>query len=116
MKNSLKISQGKRSIKLYYDEIALLEGDGNYTVFILGNNQRVIVAKNLKCFEPDLPEQFVRVHKGTIVNFSFAQNLKRKGVRLKDGSMVSVARRRATECLRKWKDQVPLKLTSKPII
>ncbi len=108
MKTSLKINQGKRSLNLYYDEIALLEGDGNYTVFILSSSRRVVVAKSLKCFEPDLPEQFVRVHKGAIVNFSFAQNLKRKGVRLKDGSMVSVARRRATECLRKWKDRVPL--------
>lgn len=73
-----------------------LEGTGNYTTFILTDGTSHLSSKSLCVYEQHLPEDFVRVHKGCIINRRFVARFdkKKRCILMTDGSKVRVARRR----------------------
>ncbi len=89
----------KHCLPFSWKEIQRIEGDGNYTRFILTNNERHLYAKNIGLYAPYIPIEFVRVRKGCIVNQHFiaALNPGTKTILLTDQTIVKAARR-------KWKD------------
>lgn len=94
-------SQGMQFLTI--DEIIRLEGDRNYTNFILTNNRKLLSSKTLKEYEEILVEKgFLRVHKSHLVNRMFISTLTADGyLLLNDQSQVEVSRRRMIEVRKK---------------
>ena len=87
--------------------ILRLEGDGNYTVFILIDGQRLVYSKTISFFESQLPFPFVRVHKSTIVNLGYlsqGKQNKKKELLMTDGYRVAISRRRRSD-VKSWLSQ-----------
>ncbi len=84
------------------DEIIMIEGDGNYTLFFCTNGRRIMVSKTLRDYEKLLGENspFFRIHKSYLINMKFVQRYDVRGedcVWLKSGHILSIARRRKHE-------------------
>lgn len=79
-----------------WQDVIRLEGQSNYTVFMLKDGQKHISTKSIGNYEPYLPHQFLRVHKGCIINLLAILHVqkKTKTVHLLDGFWIEVARRR----------------------
>ena len=80
------------------DQILRLEGDRNYTHFILTGNKKITATKTLRDYENLLTDfGFFRVHQSTIVNLRHVIGYVRGDggtVEMTDGSQVSVSRLR----------------------
>jgi DNA-binding LytR/AlgR family response regulator len=63
------IKTDKKLIKLYFNEITVIKGLGNY-VKILTENKKYIYYKSLKDLIENLPNEFMRVHNSYIVNLT----------------------------------------------
>ena len=75
-------------------EIIRLEGQRNYTLFVLNNGKPILVAKTLGFFEELLPVNFVRVSRGSVINLSYVIPFNGGNLLLKDGHEIPVSRRR----------------------
>jgi two-component system LytT family response regulator len=88
------------------EEIIRLEGDRNYTHFVLQGNQRITTSKTLGEYEDLLNEHgFFRIHQSTIANLRHIKGyLKKDGgsVEMTDGKQLQVARNRKQEFLEKF--------------
>lgn len=82
-----------------WQEVIRLEGQSNYTVFVLKDGQRYITTKTIGNYEAFLPPEFVRVHKGCIVHQGSIAKVCRstKRILLTDGFAHPIARRRWAE-------------------
>ena len=59
-------------------ELKAIIAEGKYSFILHGDNRRDLVSKTLLEWEDILPEKyFVRIHRSTIVNFEFVENIKR---------------------------------------
>lgn len=85
-----------KRLPIDWEKVIYLEGDGNYTTFIFTDGTTRLTSRTIGVFEPLLPEQFVRVHKGCIVNRNFVRGLDKitKSVVLSNKIKLKVARRR----------------------
>ena len=63
------IKTDKKLIKLYFNEITVIKGLGNYDE-ILTENKKYIYYKSLKDLIENLPDEFMRVHNSYIVNLT----------------------------------------------
>ncbi|WP_461107284.1 LytTR family DNA-binding domain-containing protein [Spirosoma koreense] len=94
------------------DAIIRLQGECNYTwLHLNAPKKQVLLAKNLKWFEEQLPD-FVRVHKSDLINPRFVQrydryNAKTLDVTLPGEHTIRVSRRRVDPVLRKLKHHQP---------
>ncbi|MFN8343817.1 MAG: LytTR family DNA-binding domain-containing protein [Spirosomataceae bacterium] len=86
---------GKVFVPLH--EIVRLEGQRNYTRFVLSNRQQILVAKTLKCFEELHLPDFIRVSRSCIINRFYLTPYNGDSLRLKDGYEVPVSRRRVKD-------------------
>jgi DNA-binding LytR/AlgR family response regulator len=79
-----------------WQDVVRLEGQSNYTVFVLKDGQKHVSTKSIGNYEAFLPSHFLRIHKGCIVNQSAIVQIQKatKIVYLSDGFWVEVARRR----------------------
>ncbi|GAB3176298.1 LytR/AlgR family response regulator transcription factor [Telluribacter humicola] len=79
-----------------FEDIVRLEGEGNYTVFTLVGGKQCITSRTLRFYEELLPNSFVRIHKGCIINIAFLAKLciSERMALLTDGSSIGIARRR----------------------
>jgi len=97
-KLSLPNGQGYTIVGL--NEIIHIEADSNYSIFHLYNREKITVSRVLKDYEEILPEeQFVRIHKSSIVNLNYLKEYNSKNgleVMLKNGEKIAVSRRRAS--------------------
>lgn len=104
-KISLPNGQGYSLINI--DDIIHIEADSNYSIFHLANKETITVSKVLKEYEEILPEQqFVRIHKSSIVNLNYLKEYNSKNgmeVILKNGEKIAVSRRRASDFAEKIK-------------
>ncbi|MCY0963775.1 LytR/AlgR family response regulator transcription factor [Parathalassolituus penaei] len=66
----LNISVGQRRLLLAVTDIACFEADGKYTRVISPRGE-YLLNQPLKELEQQLPEQFRRIHRGTILNLDF---------------------------------------------
>lgn len=88
-------------------DIIRCESDNTYTTFFLKGKSKVLVSRTLKEVETILePFGFFRVHNSHLINLDeVTEYLKGEGgqVKLKDGSVVDVSRRRKEEFLERIK-------------
>lgn len=84
-------------------DIMVCEAEGNYTIFILKNTNKVLVSKPLSYFEEVLnAEQFCRTHQSYIVNLAYVTSyVKGRGgyLILNDGTKVEVSVRMKSNLL-----------------
>jgi two-component system LytT family response regulator len=104
-KLSLPNGQGYTLVAL--ENIIRIEADSNYSVFHLADKEKITVSKVLKEYEELLPEQqFVRIHKSSIVNLDYVTEYNSKNgleVLLVDGQKIAVSRRRSSDFLERIK-------------
>lgn len=88
------------------EDIVRLEGDRNYTHFILLKEQRITTSKTLAEYEELLVEHgFFRIHQSTIVNLRHVKGyLKGDGgsVEMVDGKLLQLARNRKQQFMEKF--------------
>lgn len=88
------------------DDIIRLEGDGNYTHFIISGGRKVTTSKTLGEYEELLNDHgFYRIHQSTIVNLRHVKGyFKGVGgkVEMSDGKSFSVSRHRKPGFLRRF--------------
>lgn len=79
-------------------EIVMVIADGSYSQLSFMNKTREVVTKNIGHFEEILDDrQFVRVHNSHLINLEFMTEFTAEDgglVKLKDGSIIAIARRR----------------------
>lgn len=104
-KLSLPNGQGYTMIDI--NDIIHIEADSNYSVFHLDKRDKITVSRVLKEYEEILPDdQFVRIHKSSIVNLDYLKEYNSKNgleVLLKNGQKIAVSRRRASVFIEKIK-------------
>lgn len=104
-KISLPNGQGYSLVAI--DDIIHIAADSNYSVFYFANKDKITVSKVLKEYEEILPDnQFVRIHKSSIVNLNYLKEYNSKNgleVILKNGEKIAVSRRRASDFAEKVK-------------
>lgn len=80
------------------EEIVRLEGDGNYTDFILSDGQKIVSTKNLGEYEKLLVDYgFFRIHQSTVVNLIHVVGFSRESgglVEMSDGAKMKLSRYR----------------------
>lgn len=64
------IKSDKKLIKIYFDEITIIKGLGNYVEILTTENKKYIYYKSLKDLIENLPDEFMRVHNSYIVNLT----------------------------------------------
>jgi len=82
---------------LPFEEIVLIEGRGNYTLFYCRDGTQMLTSKSLSFYMPLFPADFLRVHKSYVVNARFIQSNDRRLIYLIDGRCIPVSRRRQRE-------------------
>jgi DNA-binding LytR/AlgR family response regulator len=75
-------------------EIILMKGNGGYTEFLPLKGKSVLTCHSLLYYEPFMPEYFVRVHKGYIINLAHVQEVypQDKTIYMTNGSCIIVPR------------------------
>lgn len=90
------------------NDIVSLQADSNYTIIHLSNMKKHVITKTLKDFEELMdPEQFVRIHKSSIVNLDYIKEYTTTDggmVKMTDGSQWSISRRQLDAFLEKMKN------------
>ncbi len=84
-------------------DIVYLEANSNYTLLNLTSRSTVLVSKSLKEFEDLLPQMFIRIHHSCIINKNLVSKyIRGEGgqVQMKNGTLLTVARRKKDEFLR----------------
>lgn len=89
----------QRKQPIYIEEIAWLEGLGNYTMIYFRNGQKILTSKTLGLFDQQLPKEiFMRVNRSYVVRLrevSLTQtSTKALQIILPNGPMVEVSRRK----------------------
>jgi DNA-binding LytR/AlgR family response regulator len=87
----------RTSVKVSINDVVLLKGEVNYTIFHFKFGRNKMVAHTLKFFESFLEEQgFVRVHRSCIINPKFVQEYDKNNqlLLMSNGEVVNISRRR----------------------
>lgn len=106
--------RNKKTINIYangqdkiieQDTIIYCEADGNYTSIYLKGNLKYFVSHNLKYFENNLDENFVRIHNSYLVNVNFIKSFNKKSsiLALIDNTELPVSRLKKKAFLDKFK-------------
>ena len=97
----LSTAEGIEFIKV--SAIKYCEANGSYTNFILENDQKLVVSKNLKAYENILNDNnFMRVHHGSLINLREVKRfVKSDGgyILMKNGATISIAQKKRDEFL-----------------
>ncbi|MEA5139770.1 LytR/AlgR family response regulator transcription factor [Arcicella rigui] len=97
----------KKNIEVDWKDISHLEAISNYTMFYLNNGKKLLVSRTMKVFLPKLDaEMFVRVHKSFVINLTYLSQFdvrEEMFVQLRDGSKISISRRKKKEFVEKTK-------------
>ena len=103
-KIALPTMQGLQFIKL--TQICYCESNGNYTIFHLTDNSKIMVSRQLGEYEKLLPTDiFVRIHDKHIINLTcIKEYIKGSGgeIILENGTRLNVASRRKDELLSRF--------------
>ena len=84
----------RNSVHLVIADIVRLEADDNYTRFIMADGRCLMTSKNLGCYEELLPNSFVRIRRGCLLNLHYLRSRKGRTLRLTDGTIITLARRK----------------------
>jgi two-component system, LytTR family, response regulator len=103
-KIALPTLQGLQFVKL--NQICYVESSGNYSNFLLADNSKIMVSRQLGEYEKLLPaDNFVRIHDKHIINLTcIKEYIKGSGgeVILENGARLTVAARRKDELLSRF--------------
>jgi two-component system, LytTR family, response regulator len=103
-KIALPTLQGLQFVKL--SQICYIESSGNYSNFLLADNSKIMVSRQLGEYEKLLPaDNFVRIHDKHIINLTcIKEYIKGSGgeVILENGARLTVAARRKDELLSRF--------------
>ncbi len=80
--NFVFIKSGKRITKIFFDDILLIKGLGNY-VEIVTSKEKHIYYRSLKDLIDLLPDRFMRVHLSYIINLANVDYFEDQQVHLK---------------------------------
>lgn len=124
LKNFLNIASGTQApqrialpqlgsiIYLEVSEISSLQADGNYTIIHQRDMQKRVISKTLKDFEEILDaQQFVRIHKSSIINIhEVKEYLTQDGglAKMNDGNEWTISRRQLDVFLARMNDSALL--------
>jgi DNA-binding LytR/AlgR family response regulator len=75
-------------------DIVRLEGDGNYTHFILTDGRKILTFKSIGFYESLLPGTFLRVNKPFLLNRFYIKAFSKLEVEMNDGFVAPIARRK----------------------
>ena len=82
---------------LKVEDIVRIEADGSYSEVFLANGKKYVVSRILKNFQTALEEfNFVRVHRGHLVNLNYIESLSRTDggfLKLLNGDTIPIARK-----------------------
>lgn len=96
--DKIVISTAEEVAVLRLSDIIRLEGEGNYTTFVMVDGEKVIASKGIKEFEDLLPlETFYRVHQSHLLQVRHVRKyLKEDGgyALMRNGDKIPVARRK----------------------
>lgn len=85
------------------ESIIRIKASSNYSkVYYRNGVYPIVAAKLLRWFEPRLsPSEFIRIHNSYIINRQYIAQLKEDGVvELKDGTKLTIARRRKKQVMK----------------
>lgn len=85
------IKTDKKLIKLYFDDIAVIKGLGNYVQIITIENKKYTYYKSLKDLLDKLPDEFMRVHNSFIVNLTNIDTIEDNHIIAK-GNKISISK------------------------
>lgn len=100
----ITISTDGKLVFLETENIIYIESDGNYSTFIMQDNQKIVVTKKLKEVNAILPENyFFRIHNSYIINLNkIKEFIKNDGyVVMVTNDKIPVARQRKSDFLDK---------------
>lgn len=106
MSDFVFIKAGKTTIKLFYDDIILFKGLGNYTQIFAKDARKLIYYKTLKELIEVLPNDFMRVHNSYIVNIKHIDKIEDNHIFLGDHNVPVSSNQRS--CLFERIDQYKL--------
>lgn len=92
----LALATSKGTFFYNCDEIIRCEAVGNYTRFVLKDNKPLITSHTLKEYDELLADQkFLRVHRAHLINTEYIASFsKEHEIKMKDGSVIPVSRRK----------------------
>ncbi|WP_162793629.1 LytR/AlgR family response regulator transcription factor [Runella rosea] len=90
----LRLPLNSHKVFVALRDIMRLEGQRNYTLFVLRNGQKILVSKTIGFYEELLPPNFIRVNRGCIINTVYLDFSLGEHFRLKDGYEIPVSRRK----------------------
>jgi DNA-binding LytR/AlgR family response regulator len=77
----LFIKSDYESLKVFYDDIKLIEGFKDYLKVHLSNGKNILTLTNFKTFQEKLPEKvFIRVHNSYVVNLNYINSVQRNRI------------------------------------
>jgi DNA-binding LytR/AlgR family response regulator len=94
---SLLIINHRTSKKILINDVVLLKGDVNYTIFQLQCGAEKVVAHSIKFFEPYLETLgFIRIHRSFMVNPNYVKNYNQEHefLMMTNGQKANISRRR----------------------
>lgn len=91
------IKTDKKLIKIYFDDIVVIKGLGNYVEILTVGNKKHIYYKSLKELIANLPDEFMRVHNSYIVNLTNIDSFEDNHI-ISNGIKISIAKS-YRECL-----------------
>ena len=100
----ITISTDGKLVFLETDHIIYIESDGNYSTFVMHDQQKIVVTKKLKEVNAILPENyFFRIHNSFIINLNkIKEFIKNDGyVVMETNDKIPVARQRKSDFLDK---------------
>jgi DNA-binding LytR/AlgR family response regulator len=88
--NAIFVKSDKKLVKVYFDEIQYVEAYGNYVK--IHTTTRILVPMTLTEFLTKLPDNFIRIHKSTLLNFDKLTLLDGNQVSLENGEKLVVGK------------------------
>ncbi len=99
----ISLNTQEKIVVVEIEDIVRCESDGNNTLFILNNNDKIFVTKTLKQFEQLFSEHdFFRTHQSHLVHIKYIHEYIRKDggyLKMKNGDTIPVAVRKKTELI-----------------
>lgn len=95
--NSLLILNHKTSIKVLVNNVILIKGDINYSIFCMKDGKEKVVAHSIKFFENHLETHgFLRIHRGFMINPNYVKtyNSEQEVLTMSNGQIANISRRR----------------------
>jgi DNA-binding LytR/AlgR family response regulator len=78
------IKSDKKLVKLFYDDITVIKGLGNYVEIYTTSNKKFVYYKSMKDLIENLPDEFMRIHNSYIVNLTNIDYYEENQIILKD--------------------------------